>query len=255
METMLETINTYHAMETQTAENTHYFFLENILKARIKLHMDTGSHEYDEEVNMYLAGLLASLILPSPFTEERPYISAYDFEVREYLENHPGTRNEFTVYKDNADFGLSCVSVFIDYFHAGSYYHRMIGHLDKSDRIAMYYKLAANALAHLRGSNTTSAHVYMSIAEHMAETMKLVRTVSSESFEFIERLSKGSEFHLEKELHEATKVTIYKSKLDDFLKAYQDHKNDKTEEKKARVITLGEELKSLNPSFRFEEKS
>jgi hypothetical protein len=245
----------YHDLTSKTDENTHYFFLENILKARINLHLDTGRNDYDEEVNMYLAELLASLVSPSSFTENRPYISAFDYEIKSYLEEHRDPRTEYTVYKENADFGLSSVSVFLDYFHAGSYHHRVSGHLDSSDRIALYYKLAASALAHLRGSQTTSVHVYLSIAEHIGDAMRLVRTVSGESFDFVEQLSAGSTFHLEKELQEAAKVKIYKSKLDDFLKAYQDHRGDSTEDKETTLITLAKELKELNPDFRFEEKA
>jgi hypothetical protein len=253
METAKNT-DVYHDLTSKTDENTHYFFLENILKARINLHLDTGRSDYDEEVNMYLAELLAALVSPCPPAENKPYISAFDYEIKSYLELHRDPRTEYTVYKENADFGLSSVSVFLDYFHAGSYHHRVIGHTDSADRIALYYKLAASALAHLRGSQTTSVHVYLSIAEHIGDAMRLVRTVSGESFEFAERLSAGSMFHLEKELGEAARVKIYKSKLDDFLKAYQDHKDDTTDDKKAALITLARELKDLNPAFRFEEK-
>jgi hypothetical protein len=253
MET-LKNIDSYHDLSSKTDENTQYFFLENILKARINLHLDTGRHDYDEEVNMYLAELLASLVLSSSFTENKPYISAFDYEIKSYLQEHPDTRTEYTVYKENADFGLSSVSIFLDYFHAGSYHNRVIGHTDSSERIALYYKLAASALAHLRGSSTTSVHVYLAIADHIGDAMRLVRTVSGDSFEFVERLSRGSAFHLEKDLTDAAKVKIYKSKLDDFLKAYQDHEGDKTAEKKATLITLAKELSDLNPAFRFEEK-
>lgn len=246
--------DSYYDLTLKTEENTNYFFLENILKARINLHLDTGRYDYDEEVNVYLAELLASLVSPSSFTENKPYISVFDYEVKSYLQEHPDTRTEYRVYKENADFGLSSVSVFLDYLHAGSYYHRVIGRADSSGRIALYYKLAASALAHLRGPGATSVHVYLSIAEHIDDAMRLVRTVSGDSFDFVERLSKGGAFHLEKELQDTAKVKIYKSKLDDFLKAYQDHKNDTTEEKKTALITLARELKDLNPDFRFDEK-
>jgi hypothetical protein len=250
----LKKIDSYHDLNSKSEENTLYYFLENILKARIALHLGSGQYDYDEEVNMYLAELLASLVSSSSFTENKPYISSFDFEIKSYLHEHPDTRTEYTVYKENADFGLSSVTMFLDFFHKGSYHLRMMGHTDSSERIAFYYKLAAGALCHLRGSNTTSAHVYLSIADHINDTIRLVRTVASDSFGFIEHVTQGTMFHLEKELQEAAKVKIYKSKLDDFLKAYQDHKDDMTEEKKAALTTLARELSNLNPAFRFEEK-
>jgi hypothetical protein len=248
-------IESYRDLAANSNENTQYFFLENILKARIALYLDTGLHDYDEEVNMYLAELLKSMVTPCAFTENKPYISPFDYEVKSYLNEHHDTRTEYTVYKENADYGLATKAVFMEYFHKGSYWHKVLqGRTDSSERIAFYYKLAASALAHLRGTHTTSVHVFMSLADHVTETMKIIRKVSGDTFEFVEKLSPGSVFHLEKDLADVAKVKIYKSKLDDFLKAWQEHQAEASEEKKVKLITLVEELKSLNPDFKFEEK-
>jgi hypothetical protein len=45
-----KTTESYHNLTSKSCENTQYFFLENILKARIALHLDTGLHEFDEGV-------------------------------------------------------------------------------------------------------------------------------------------------------------------------------------------------------------
>jgi hypothetical protein len=249
-----KSVETYLDLTTKSCEKTQYFFLENILKARIALHLDTGLHDYDEEVNMYLAELLKSLVTPSAFTENRPYISPFDYEVKSFIDSHPDTRTEFTVYKENADFGLAATSVFLEYFHRGSYWHKMMQHPTSGKRISLYYKLAASALSHLRGTHTTSVHVYLSLADHMDETLRIVRKVSGDCLDFIEKMSAGSEFQLEKELADAAKVKIYKDKLDDFLKAWKEHKEDGSEEKRVKLVSLVDELKGLNPEFKFDIK-
>ncbi len=243
--------DSYLDLKKYEKECTKFYFLENILKSRITLHCETGKDPFDEEVNMYLAELLESMVSTNAFSENKPYVSAYDFQVISYIHEHPDCRTEYTVYKENADFGLCAVAVFSDYEHAGSYYKKIIKNSDTSGRIAFYYKLAANALSHLRGSTNTNVHVYLSIANHIAETIRILRNVSTESFGFIERLSNGSIFHLEKELSEKAKIKLFESKLDNFLKVLHENSQESSEEKKELLRAMTKELKELNPKFQF----
>ena len=82
----------YNLGEKQTQE-TSFFFLEHLLKARAGLHMESGLHEYDQEINIYLMGLLNSLFGSDTFLKQKPYISPFDTDIRDYLETHP-------VYRD-----------------------------------------------------------------------------------------------------------------------------------------------------------
>jgi hypothetical protein len=251
---MEEKSDLYFELSSKSKEKVQYFFLENILKARIELHLDSGQYNYDEEVNMYLANLLLFLLQPFSETFNKPYISPYDYEVNAYLEQHPDVRTEYVVYKENADFGLISNGVFITYLHKGSYWHKVISKkTDSTKRISIYYQLAASALSHLRGSNTTYVNIFYSISEHVDGIIKIIKKVATDYFDFIEKLSDGSIFHLEKELADASKSKIYSSKIDDFLKAWEEHKKHSTEENKKRLIILAKELKELNPNFNFDE--
>ncbi len=244
---------TYRDLAAKCDEKTQYFFLENILKARIELHLETPACDYGEEVNMYLADLLASLTTTCAFTEDKPWVSPFDCDVASYIEHHHDVRTEYEVYKENADFGLAATSVFAEYHHAGSYWRRTMKNTGAKERIGLYYKLAASALAHLRGSRTAGVHVFLAIADHVADVSCIVRKISGDCFDFGEKLSAGSLFHLEKELADAAKVKLYGEKLDDFLKAYRDHRHDASPENRARLRSLASELSTLNPEFRFDE--
>jgi hypothetical protein len=241
---------TYRDLSTMSNERTQYFFLENILKARIELHLETSAGGYDEELNMYLADLLTSLFGSCAFTENKPWISPFDYEVHSYLNNHPDTRTEYEVYKENADFGLAATSVFLEFHHRGSYWRRMIQNTSTS-RIGIYYKLAASALAHLRGSRATSVHVFLTLADHVGEASKIIRKISGDCFEFTERLSAGSEFHLEKDLASAGKGKLYSEKLDEFLVVFRECKGDPSQENRSKLELLALELSKLNPAFKF----
>ncbi len=247
-------IRTYHDIEEGVREDTNFFFLENVLKARIALDIGTGLHDYDEEVNVYVAYLLMSLVTTDALIRAKPYISAYDGDVRKYLEEHPGARNEYRVYRENADYGLVAETVFSGQEHPGSYYERVLSERDESGRIALYYQLAASALSHLTCANTTLVHVLASIADNYGDVEKLLRKVSKDYFELIERLSDGSLYHMQLEAAGIAAKNDYDRRLDEFLKAYYEYTLNPTEEGRRQVMGLVEGLRALNKDFNFDER-
>jgi|GEM_PF-1831576 len=246
-------IHGYHDIKDGPQKSTAFYFLENVLHARIALNLGTGLHNYDEEVNIYIAYLLMSLMTSDAFIKTKPYISAYDDDVRRYLEIHPDMRSQYTVYRENADFGLISDSVFLGVEHAGSYHGRVLAGCDDGPRIALYYELAASALAHLTCANATLVHVLASIADNYDDVARLLRTVAADYFDFMEKLSDGEIFHLEREASAPAIKTAYEQRLDEFLKAYYDYTNTPSEQGRQQVLAIVAELKKLNAGFRFDE--
>ncbi|MBD3343634.1 MAG: hypothetical protein GF401_01075 [Chitinivibrionales bacterium] len=243
-------------LEHNDEEKRGFFFLDNILRARIDLNLETGCNgENDEAINVYIAGLLESMTQPDGVLTSKPYISPYDVDIRRYLEKNPGTRNEFVVYRDNADFGLMSISVFLGYEHEGSYYHKVFADRDESGRIALYYKLAAGALTHLQNSRAILVDTYYYMADHMDQLVKILRKVAGDYFDFIEHISKGSLFHLSKEVWDMVTNEKYKSIIDDFLKLFSAYKKERTDKNKELLVEKAEEIKALNPTFAFDISS
>src|SRR4030042_4562651 len=129
-------ITTYQDLKTTENEETFYFFLEHLLKARIDLHIETGQYAYDEEINMYVANLLNSLLTCQYNFTDKPYLSPFDLDIRNYIKEHPGPRNEYIVYKENADFGLVNDAVFLGFRHEGSYHDRVLPEEDVVPAVA-----------------------------------------------------------------------------------------------------------------------
>jgi len=243
----------FYDLENKGVKQTRFFFLEHVLKARADLKMESGRHDFDQEVNVYIAGLLHSLIESDSFVRQKPYISAFDVDIREYLENHPGTRNEYTVYRDNADFGLILSGLFFGYEHQGSYQHLVLPG-DEHGKVALYYELAARALIHLQGKHNSLVSVFLGLSENMPEIILILRQAAGSYFELIERLSDGSMFHLEKDLDKMDRKNMYSEKLDDFLKIYKAYKENPRVDIKEKLLSMAGELNKLNENFRFEEK-
>lgn len=242
-------IQLFSDVQEKRANEVSFFFLEHVLRARADLHMESGQHEYDQEVNVYLSGLLNSLLDSDTYL--KPYISPFDLQIREYLELHPGLRNEYIVYRDNADLGLIFLCFFPGHEHKGSYQSIVLSEIDERGRIALYYEQAASALSHLQGRNLSLVTVFEEIAEYLPEIVKILQHAASSYFDFILKLSDGSIYHLEKDMNTVDNLKVYKTKLDEFLRKYAVYKENPTPDLKKTVMDLAEELKKMNSKFNF----
>ncbi|MBN1576761.1 MAG: hypothetical protein JW913_09430 [Chitinispirillaceae bacterium] len=242
----------FYDMKEHAVGKSGFFFLEHLLKARADLHLESGGHECDQELNVYIAGLLNSLVRSDSLLRQKPYISPFDTDVRQWLANHPGLRSAYNVYRENADFGLMLFGIFSGYEHEGSYHHIVIAEHDEQGRIALYYELAASALAHLQGNNTSLIDVFETLSKHLDEILRILQHTAHSYFDLMERMSEGSLFHLERELDEMNERKWYDEKLDEFLKCYAAYKEQPSDAGKERLLMLAEELKRLNADFKFD---
>ena len=246
-------INPFYDIQNHQNRETRFFFLEHVLKARADLNLETGHHEHDQEINIYIAGLLNSLIESDSFLKQKPYISSFDIDIRIWLDTHPGLRNQYMVYRDNADFGLILLGLFLGYKHSGSYHHIVLPQTDEQGRIAIYYELAASALIHLQGNNNSLVNVFTGLSEYLPEILQILKRAAGHYFDLIERLSDGSFYHLQKEIDELEERKNYQTKLDLFLKTYSEYKDNPSAGLKKNLLELVEELQKINVEFRFDE--
>jgi hypothetical protein len=237
-------------LNNKDASKTNYYFLESVCKARIDLHIESGRHVCDQEINVYLAGLLTSLIASASFIQQKPYISVFDYDIRNYLETHPGLRNEFVVYRDNADYGLLAAGLFAGDNHRGSYHHIVISDHSDLGKIALYYSFAASALAHLQGTRHSLVYVLDSMSKYLDEIHQILRHAALTYFDMVDKISDGSLYHLEKELADEGKKILYKQKVDEYLKLYSEYKAAPTEKLKNELNSITNELKSMNTQFK-----
>jgi len=242
----------FYDLKEKTTGKSGFFFLEHILRARADLHCESDSDSRDQELNVYIAGLLNSLVYQGEYLQQKPYISPFDYDVQQYLSMHPGLRSAYTVYRENADAGLLLTGLFDGYHHEGTYHRKAISHHDEAGRIALYYEIAASALAHLQGNNASLVDVLEAISEHIETILKIIHYTACSYFDLMERLSEGSVYHLEREIDNLEKEKLYQQKLDDFLKAYSLYVENPTDAAKASLLSLAQELRTYKKDFHIE---
>ncbi len=246
-------LNPFYDFKEKGARDSRFFFLEHVLKARIDLNMESGRKDYDQEINVYVAGLLYALLINNDsFLQPKAHISAFDVDVRAFIESHPGKRTEYMVYRDNADFGLMILGLFDDFQHRGSYKKRVLSGDDDQGRIALYYELAASALAHLQGSSMSLVSIFDALSQNVSDVLRILRRAAGAYFDMLERMSEGSVFHLQIELDKMDRETLYQKRLDEFLTKFSLYKDNPSETARQEMLAIAEELKKLNSNFSFD---
>jgi hypothetical protein len=91
---------------------TYHFMMKCLLYSRMETGLLSNHDFYDEDVNVYLAHLLDSVIRPENVERARRYLSPYDTEVFRRLASSKDARLKYTIYKTNADFLLISLGIF-----------------------------------------------------------------------------------------------------------------------------------------------
>lgn len=242
----------FYDLKEKSAGKSGFFFLEHILRARVDLHYESADDSLDQELNVYIAGLLNSLVYNGDHLQQKPYISPFDYDIQKYLAAHPGLRSAYTVYRENADTELLLTGLFNGCRHSGSYHRRVVAHHDEAGRIALYYEIAASALAHLQGNNMSLVEVLEALSGHIEMILEIIHYTASSYFDLMERMSEGTVFHLEREIDLMEKETLYQQKLDEFLKAYSLYTENPTDAAKAELFLLAQEVRRFKKDFRIE---
>jgi len=145
--------------------------------------------------------------------------------------------------------------VFMGHHHEGSYHSRVLGAQRDEGRISFYYQLAVSALEHLRGNESALVDTMARMSSHVDEFVQIVRKVAGDYFDFIEHISNGGLFHLEREVDELSRAHAYHIKLDEFLGHYSRHRSNPSIDTRDAVIRSVQELRLLNPKFGFNDAS
>ena len=231
----------YRIVGGKEHEQSLFFMLNSLLKSRIDIGDETTD---DEDVNVYLASLLHSLVDKVPAQSE---VSTYDTDVARMAEGRD-LRSRFQVYRANADHALVAVAVF-----DGPWFDRRT-----PDRAALeargkcYYTAAASIEQKLRFGSSAVSDVLSKLSERFDLYVRILGRVRSSYLNLSARMSAGEAFHLERHAQEGARPALIKYGRDQFLDAYGDWMATASATVKRRVNRIGESLAELDPEFRFD---
>ncbi|MBN1164398.1 MAG: hypothetical protein JXB45_07450 [Candidatus Krumholzibacteriota bacterium] len=233
---------------------TYFYMLNNLLYSRMESGYHTNDEFFDEDVNVYLANLLTSLILPEHHRNLVRYAMPYDLPLFENLRDEKNPRIKYITYKTNADFLLIHIGIFGN--PKGTRPHS-IPYLERSTasfigRGKTYYHLAQSYLFQTSLRPTATGEVLGKLSRGFENYIKILSVMKSEYLNLIRKFSEGEMFHLHQSLSEEDRKGKLKVKYDDFLDAYSRYRKERTAPSKRALDLSIRELRALDPSFKFQ---
>jgi hypothetical protein len=234
-------------------EPTFFFMLNCLLLTRAQNDIEAADNQFEEEVNVYLENLMTAFANPSYIERLRPYLWDHDIEVFRRLEHSNDARLKYTIYKADADFLLFSIGVFDTAgeksLPPGPEFRH--GHQGQMGRGQTYYHFAFSYSKRLPGVRETISEVLDQLSRGFEKYATILNYLRGEYFDIVQRLSESEVYHLLRSVEQTGRRIELERKQNEFLDAYLNWRNVGTEEARTRVVSIAEELHSLDPTFKY----
>lgn len=231
----------YYPIPGSEPESTFGAIVEILLKARIKLQLETSQERYGEEVNTYLAGLLVSYIDPDYLTAISEAVSKYDVDVHQAVSQSQDNVQAYWIYKVNADDLLLSLGIFQRLWREAQ------GEVGKLKR---YYSCASEYRHRIYGKSTSVGEIHSELSEETERYLTILSGVRRDYMHFVEHLKSEDLSDFRQALEQFEQELPIKAKRDEFLDAYSAWANSPNDnELRNRLLRILEELKKLDPQF------
>lgn len=237
--------------EKEEYQESSFTLLNSLLQSR----METG-HEStdDEDVNIYLAGLLNSFSHGEFYRERGKLVSGYESDVSQMIADACDERHRMDIFRANADLSLLASSVFSPRLFNG------VRRPDREEfsegalveRGSLYYRLARDIYSGLRRGGGLP-EVLTKLSERLPIYSEILSHMAPNFLNIMVRLTDAEVSHLQSEAYEGAKPVLAKFTRDTFLDAYSEWARTKSRESREQVNLLAGQLRELDPNFKFDD--
>jgi len=204
-------------------DSTLLFMLTSVLKSRTETGIESNTRCYDEDVNVYLAGLLAAPLDPAYGQRTAPLISRFDTDVAAMVRGR-GEREKYLIYKVNADHLLLTLGLFEPWAETAGP-ALATGASPRAVRTAIgrggtYYEIAASHGRALARRLTATTEVLEKLSQGFAEYVTILQHLRSHYFNLIDRLSHRGMEAIQETIAAEARSADFMAKVDRLLDLY-----------------------------------
>jgi hypothetical protein len=187
-----------------------YFFLRNFLLAREALGADSNQGfepaitglrmndmKFEEDVNMYIAGLLFSFMTPLFHEREARYVRETELGVAQLVNDSTDRAFKFLVYRSNADHLLMKLSLF-DFFREDP-----VSSAQQIKRGSRYYAFAAGYAGEIDRRRSARLDVMEKMSVRFNEYLVILSEMTRKCLEFIQHIRPAEESRILRESQRA----------------------------------------------------
>ena len=232
----------------------YYYMIDNLLECRKESGFPSNRDCFDEDVNVYLAGLLTSHIYTGNDSRAASDIVPYDIPLFEAARAEMDPRRRFAIYRSNADHLLLRLGVYDNPAgrRPGSAPHMALKRETWIGRGRAYYRMAWASAAETFRRPTAIGDIMEKLSNRFESYAGILSAMRSSCLNMIPHISDGEMFHLERSVLAGEKKKEIAGLYDRFLDAWTAYgrSGGPGERKKLEIIT--DELRKADPSFTFE---
>ncbi len=234
-------------------EDVGYFFINSFLLSRIDSDLPSDLREFDEDVNIYTASLLARVVSGREDFLRSDLVSTRDADVFARVQETKDQRLRYRVYKANADFLYVSLGIFGD----ASVAPKHAGDEEENARLTgrgkSYYHFASAYAERLYGRRAAIAEVMDKLSRHFESYTRVMEWMSGEYLNLVQRLSTGEVFHIEKAAQERYEEAHRAATWDALLDAYGEWRRTHAPDARRLVARAARELRRIDPDFSLRE--
>ncbi|MBI2050574.1 MAG: hypothetical protein HYT31_02105 [Parcubacteria group bacterium] len=245
----MQNTDCYVDLKCGERETMLFFLLNALLQSRI----ETG-HESDgdEEVNVYMAGLLHSLVDGRFYVDNADHLAASPLDVAHIADQAGTTRGKANVYRTNADHLLAAFGLFGGDGNRISRYHRamVLQQTEASlEHAREFYEWAVLFYARMPARYRGLALTLNKLSAGFDTYRQVLSHMGANYIGLLARLSAGQMAHLEHDAHQAALPAIAEHALDRMLDAYTRWRGQPTAANRRRFMEASGPYCQLKPDF------
>lgn len=210
----------------------------------------TTDGNFSDEVNAYVRNLLAGFSNPAHADELVPHIFDYDVDLLKKTQVAQEAAVRYALCKTANDLVVLSVAVFdvrnVERLGASQFRHGAQGQMGRSGAHYYFAFSYVNAVASVPEAVAT---VLEKIGIGLDKYATILAYITGKPFDIAARLSNGETYHLVRSVETAGKQIRLERKKDEFLDAYLEWRERRTEDTKNRVLLIAQELQKLDPTF------
>lgn len=228
-------------------EKSFFFVLNAYLHSRIDRQRESID---DEEVNVYMANLLHSLVDGRFYVDNHELLATTPIDVFTKVEESRSNHHKLKVYRANADHRIISFGLFSGFGHHRSRYgasqHSSEAYLEQAQQ---FYSWAALFSSRLPRKYCGLSATLEKIADQFEIYLEILRHMGSKYCNLLQRLTTGELFHLEREINDRARPAICEVALDRMLDAYNSWHANPSDERRAEFVEARERYAVLDPEF------
>lgn len=235
-------------------EEAHFFMINCLLYSRMEAGFPSNDEYFDEDVNVYLAGLLTSIIYPHSRALSSSCVGSSDAALFERVCAARSPREKYLLYRDGADRMLLSLGIFRNarMRRPDSKPHLALTERGCVGRGKTYYALARSYAAQAHRANTGVGDVLGKLSHGFERYLSVLSVMSGEHMNLFRQISDGEIFHLENASRSFERSAEMKLLHDRFLDLYSSYLRGKSPRKKQALVAAAGEIRSIDPRFRFD---